>query len=58
VLLENDHEPSHEISTRTVVDELKLRCHRSTANVTGRKTKSPAGRQHAGDASGPVELRR
>jgi hypothetical protein len=28
VLGEYDHEPSHEISRRTVVDELKLRCHR------------------------------
>ncbi|HEY4375557.1 MAG TPA: hypothetical protein VGM93_00290 [Acidimicrobiales bacterium] len=28
VLLENDHDPSFGISKRTVVDELKLRCHR------------------------------
>jgi hypothetical protein len=28
VLLENDHEPSFEVSQRTVVDELRLRCHR------------------------------
>ena len=28
VLGEYDHEPSHEVSKRTVVEELKLRCHR------------------------------